>query len=365
MPKTTDDRILAALEAIEEAAGPQARQWVEARLPANTAAWSDHLSLGNRGPFKRAAETRRRNLVRGVLLAYLAADISVLRLEFTKEALNKEDVAELTTRLKKFLPSTQIVGNFSARQSWDPGQFTNPTNHNSAGPFMYIITGVVKAPVKIAARGFMAGPDEAADFAKSLLRFPPDVLHVTSTGNDKTKKETLHILPAKRYLADPNLLRFDIISTSLIDTTHVATYFPWGFILRVPPANIISALYRDQGVKNRPPNVIHELQTIHKSKGLATPQEVLAATTGANGDVGYNEVVVIGSAPERTQVDVTGIFVKVDPNGNLFIRNRPGENDAYVSDLIPEIQACSRLHNIPIVKIIDPSSKPSTTPWPF
>jgi hypothetical protein len=281
-----------------------------------------------------------------------------------KAALKKEGEADLTMRLKKFLPSTQIVGNFSARTTWDPGRFTNPTMHNT-GVFKYIITGVVKAPVKIAAKGFMASPDEAEAFVASLLKFPPEVLKTTETGKDKTKKETLHILPAKRYLADPSLLRFDIISTSLIEPAHVATYFPWGFILRVPPENIISAQCRDQAVKNRPSNVIAEMERIHREKGLATPDEVLAATTGANGDTGYNEVVVIGCSPEGKKVDVTGIFVKVAPNGNLFIRNRPGEDDAYVADLVDEIKACSRKFNIPIVKVLDASSKASTVAWPF
>jgi hypothetical protein len=235
--------------------------------------------------------------------------------------------------------------------------------HN-AGSFRYIITGVVKAPQKIAARGYMRTQQEADDYAKYLNRFPGTFL-LSETRDVGTEKQvdTLKILPAKRYLSSPDLLRQDVISTTLIDQDHVSTYFPWGFILKVPPENIISASNKDQAVANRPSNVITEMERVNREKGLATPDQVLAGTSGRNGHTGYNEVVVIGKSPEGTQVDVIGIFVKVSPNGNLYIR--PGETQPYVNDLIVDITSCSVANNIPVVKIKDPSGATSTTAWPF
>lgn len=364
MPKTFDDRIQAGLTAIEENAGRPAREWVELRLPPNTDIRMVELQLGNRGPIHFSSETRRRNLVRGVLLAYMATDMSWIRLAMAKEAVKKESEQELVSRLKKFLPSTQIVGNFNARATWGVSNFTDPTNHN-VGNFRYIITGVVKAPVKIGTRGFLASEEDATKFLQAQARFPANVLTITSTGKDKTLKETLNILPAKRYLGDPSLLKYDVISTSLIDQNHVAAYFPWGFILRVPPECIISAQYRDQGVVNRPQNIVTEMERVHREKGLATPGEILAATNGVGGETGYNEVVVLGHSPEGRQVSVVGIFVKVAPNGNLYNRQQDPDNTPYVADLVNDIQTCSRNHGIPVVKIPDAASKASTTAWPF
>lgn len=94
--------------------------------------------------------------------------------------------------------------------------------------------------------------------------------------------------------------------------------------------DIISTDSEDQGLANRPSKVITEMERIHKDKGLATPEEVLAAT-----------------------------------NGNFFIRNRPKEDTPYVDDLIDDIKACRNLYHLPVVKIIDNTSKPSSTAWPF
>ena len=366
MPKNADVRIAEALDAIEENGGRAAREWVYARLPSNAgtlATWSADISLGEGSATQRAAETKRRCLVRGVLLAYMAADISGFRKAMVKDALKKESAADLKNRLLKFLPSTQIVGNFSTRTTWDPGRFTNPTNHND-GTFRYVITGVVKAPVKIACKGFGATDQDTQNFVAYIKKFPPDFLTTDEKGKGNLKKTTLNIKPALRYLSSPDALRYDIISTSVIDQEHKATYFPWGFILRVPPENIISAQFKDQGVANRPTNVITEMERVHRDKGLATPEEVLAATTGRNGETGYNEVVVLGTSPEGKQIDVTGIFVKVTPDNKLYTRNREGEKP-YVAELVEEIKKCSRAHNIPVVKVPDPSGKASTADWPF
>jgi hypothetical protein len=365
--KTGDERIQEALAAIEENAGTAAAHWVDDRLPwsdqVTLEAWSAEISLANWAALPLESEKRRRRLVRGVLLAYKAADVSRFRTATVKEALKKETEGDLKARLLKFLPSTQIAGNFSARTTWDPGRFTDPTNHNTGG-FRYIVTGVVKES-RLASRGYMATQQDTEDFVSYLNKFPPEHLSIQHQGKVGQQKEILHIKSALRYLRSPDLLRYDIISTSLIDQGHVSSYYPWGFILRVPPENIISANRSDQAVTNRPKNVINEMQRVNREKGLSTPEEILAATTGRNGDTGYNEVVVIGRSPEQKQVDVTGIFVKVAPGNNLYIRSRQNDDEPFVHDLIDEIDACSRQHNIPIVNIPDSSSKASTVAWPF
>jgi hypothetical protein len=92
------------------------------------------------------------------------------------------------------------------------------------------------------------------------------------------------------------------------------------------------------------------------------PTDILNATRGQQGNTGYNEVVVLGTAPGSGQIGIAGIFKKVDSKGADFVRplKEGGKADggAYVkADIAKAIAELSVKRNIPIVPIVDTSGE--------
>jgi hypothetical protein len=71
-------------------------------------------------------------------------------------------------------------------------------------------------------------------------------------------------------------------------------------------------------------------------------------------------------------VDVIGIFVKTDPNGNLYVSRNlttgAPDNTAWLTPKsVGLISECARKFNLPIVPLVDSKSVvlATPTPWPF
>lgn len=144
--------------------------------------------------------------------------------------------------------------------------------------------------------------------------------------------------------------------------------------MRVAPECIYITSPSDVSVRNRTNDIVGELQSKHSGAAMTiqTPDQVLAATTGLGGSTGYNEVVVVGTSPEGKQVDVIGIFVKTDPNGNLYVSRNlttgTPDTDAWLTPKsVGLVSECARKFNLPIIPLADSESVVLTTPapWPF
>ena len=367
------DRIAHALAVIELIAGEDERGFVEGKLsPQNRQQFGDDLQIGgNRGGiglFKSKQESHRRDVVRAILLAQMAyGKLQPMNVNAQRTSLLTRNVAYLEGELRRQFPYKPYRGRFAKRIDWDPVHFTNPTKHDE-NHYMYVvhtIMGEASSVAEIMATGTTEG--EIAAYDKLRQRYSG---YATEDAKNPLKKK-LMVRFYEEYLDNPNIVRQNIISSSVISDAKHATYYPFGFIMRVPPECIYITSPTDVGVANRTSNILSELQDKQKKapSTIYSPQDILARTTAVNNDTGYNEIVVVGTAPEGKQVDVIGLFVKTDGKGNIYMRNGQVSKDVdkpYVNEDIQEmILACAKKNKIPIVPIPDTSSRPSKVAWPF
>jgi len=367
-----NDRINNALDIIRAIAGEDERLFVESKLnQQNRQQFGDDLHIGgNRGGFifKSNDETHRRNIVRAIVLTQLAT--GKLNNQGTQAQLTNLltlNTGRLEKELLSLFPFKPFRGRFAKRQDWNPALFTDPKNHNP-GNYMYLVHTIMGDSSKVA-EVMTVNPAQGELEKFELLRKKYESFAVVDTKNPI--KTHLKVRFYEQYLDDPNIIKSNIISSTVISNLKHATYYPFGFIMRVPPECIYITSPRDVGVANRTNNIINELKDKQRlaEDTIKSPQEILALTNQANNDNGYNEIVVIGTSPEGKQVEVNGIFVKTDGKGNIYMRNGAISKDVgepYVNKAIQEmIIKSSKRHNIPIIPIPDTSGLTSTTPWPF
>lgn len=366
-----NDRIAAALTVIEALAGKEERSSVEKDLRTKNASQIDgSLSIGGfRGPFKSEPETFRRSLVRAVLLVRLArGSIQTAAAAQNITALMTRPTSALQRELLNLFPFKAYRGNFENRKAWAPMHFTEPSKHSDSS-YKYLVHTLMQAPSKVAEYN-LGDATELENFNKLRNKY----LAYAQVSKKNPIKPNLLVDFMAQYLADPHIIRQNIISSSVISDAKHATYYPVGFIMRVPPECIYITSSSDVSVRNRTNDIVGELQSKHSGTAMTiqTPDEVLAATTGVGGSTGYNEIVVVGTSPEGKQVDVIGIFVKTDPNGNLYVSRNlttgAPDNTAWLTPKsVGLISECARKFNLPIVPLVDSKSVvlATPTPWPF
>jgi hypothetical protein len=359
-----NDRIAAALTVIEHIAGEDDRRSVEANLRAKNPNQIDgHLSIGGfRGWNKSEPETFRRSLVRAVVLVKLArnAVLAAAAAQNINTLMNKSTAA-LQRELLSLFPFKPYRGDFENRKHWAPNNFTDPTKH-TPDKYMYLVHGLAQHPHTLAAYNF-GNTTELENFNKLRQKYLPHAKVIKS----KTGEE-LEVSFIAQNLDDPHIIRQNIISSTVISHTKVATYWHAGFIMRVPPECIYITSPCDLGLKNRTDDIMAELQDKHAAtdRTILTPKDLLAQTTKTCGNEGYNEVVVVGTAPEGKQVEVIGLFVKTDLNGNLYVPKN--KNAPWLTpESVKLFYACASKFNLPIVPIPDAKSVVllTPTPWPF
>lgn len=381
MPNGTK-RIDAGLDVIENLMGLKGRDMVELKMRAlPNAHVNDALHIGGfRGGlslFKSDGETHKRALVRAVTLAQLAfGKMQPLQASTVIDYYMKKSATELERMLREAFPFKAHQGDFARRADWAPELFTTPALH-SEDRFRYIVHSIMGAASTMI-DWYSNDKDKAERVehyqnAQQLLQknlaYGKLQARTLAKGDNPLVKYNLQVEFFREYLDNPNIVRRNIISSSVISEAKRATYYPFGFIMRVPAECVYITHHADVAVKNRTSNINFEFQDKHKG-ALRSPSDILAATTGVNSDLGYNEIVVVGSAPTGHQVTVNGIFVKTDAKGNLYRRPNNAAHSAdaapYVTPALVElIAAAARKHNLPIVPIVDTSSEPSHTPWPF
>lgn len=145
-------------------------------------------------------------------------------------------------------------------------------------------------------------------------------------------------------------------STSIIDEKHRGTYTPYGFILKVPAANVAAASTKDLAIANQSSDIEGETESKHAEHGLPSPGKILGGTTSKykTGSLPYNEVVVRGRTGAGI-VKVTGIFVKTQSGERMkpYITGTDKKaKDAYIDDALMDLlkKTAAEL-DVPIVYI--------------
>lgn len=131
-----------------------------------------------------------------------------------------------------------------------------------------------------------------------------------------------------------------IISTSLIDQEHRETWTNGGFILKVPSDNILKAAPQDIGTAFfKGDDLVTDLYKERDSFGLQTPDYIIQGTFPCK----YNEIVLTGTGRSGKQLEISGIFIKVDSRGN------PSN-----LELAKELEGIAHKKNLPIIRITNP-----------
>jgi hypothetical protein len=330
--KTNDERLDGVVEFVSTYF-PNALPLVQQRIDSlgtQRTAIASALSLGSRSGGNSAAETERRNGIRAVLFLLFTDGKQPVALANTFVAkYSAMTLQQLQNEIKGRLP---VLDSSPIRDSWDPRHFTQvlprPLLQNTPNRFRYLVFGMMN----------------------------------TYTGRG-VSYETI--------LANPQMLKSFMLSTSIIDETHIPTYYPYGLILRAPKENIASTSRKDQGFKNYkmddPANpmspivkndMLDEVRRVAGQHQLRTPDAILQETK-ANGDTGYNEIVVLGTGPTNTEIQIQGFFMKVDSGYERYVRpdnslmGRKNESAFVTDDILAKMKATG----LPIVRIVDTSGK--------
>ncbi|NUP09481.1 MAG: hypothetical protein HOW73_25790 [Polyangiaceae bacterium] len=364
--KTAEGRLRATLDAVEALADKETADRLAAALPADgnaRAQTSRAISLGFSGSSRDDDVKARRHAIRGILLVAAQQGKTTSELRTMRRDLERKHDAALLHELHKALGyhGDQLAGDFSKRTEWHPDNFTKPEEHD-AGRFQYIVTAIkgISTPIADLNLGDI-GTSKEQDYENTVQEFrdrfdaldPTIVDEQTRDWGEGRLTKKLRVNFYKAAFRNPDFVKDNLNSTSVIDEKHRATFTPYGFILSASEGDIGSAATKDQGLSNRPDNVRDELQRVlaaNTDYTLLSPTDVLAGTSGTSGGHGYNEIVVVGS----DNVAVTAVFVKVDRSGNIY---RNGDDN----DLTEEIAALILDTGLPIVAIIDDSGKGSDT----
>ncbi len=359
MPTSTEK----ALEGIQLAEGRSAdyveklRQCTALKRQQIDAALS--LSAHGKGVRHRDEKTLRRKYIRGILLVKIldkglaVTDVGV----HITPRINRPS-NELKRELKNLLP---LAIDLAKRDSWAPRNFTDPANHDPRN-YQYIIHGLQGNSVKIY--------QDASTLATVFARLQADyagvqVPHGGRMVNAIGADGSIRFLPYREYLRNPNLLRTDVISCSVISDQVPDTYTDFGLILKVPKECVMLTGNRDLNIKNRATDMLDEFAsygTDPRSRDMLTPAEILqlcinriaAVTARDEMNRQYNEIVCVGRSPEGKMVETTGIWVKVNEDGDYYSHYHAGSaySTVITDDIDREITNASRAHGIPIIRIL-------------
>jgi len=103
-----------------------------------------------------------------------------------------------------------------------------------------------------------------------------------------------------------------VISASLIDQNHKATWGSSGFLLTITPSNVVATHTHDAGTDTymgqiAPSTAQMEKERLFEKYGIGSPQNLLNNSSTQF----YNEVVLQGTGDDGQKIQITGIFIKV------------------------------------------------------
>jgi hypothetical protein len=267
------------------------------------------------------------------------------------EAMVRQQLLDLVTA-RATLEALAAAQRNAERLAWDPATaFTNPSAHNPEN-FCYL----VHAMRPTAALG-KPSPETKPMHDYNLQHLGPYI--------DPQPDRNLTLRSAELYLTNPEMIKAEMLSCSLISNRHKKLYgnFSFGLILRVPSENICMAAPRDLAVGNSQARAavlamqetpLHRVMVVDDflesllglyRQPLASPAQILARTAAA----GHNEIVVLGFSGANT-VGIAAIFIKVTSR-NMLWRTFVAEDERY--GLRQHILRCAGRLNVPIVPIQD------------
>ena len=136
-----------------------------------------------------------------------------------------------------------------------------------------------------------------------------------------------------------------IVSASVIDQNHTATFGECGLILKTPPENVLAAFSEDTGTKFVDPDKVIE----SSKRNLCTVDELMKATKPDQ----YNEVQILGNT-RQGKMEIIGFWIKVDEEG-----------EPLDSETAQKVSNLAKWDKMPLVRITEKKTKidyPDTKP---
>lgn len=173
---------------------------------------------------------------------------------------------------------------------------------------------------------------------------------------------------------DGTIAGWDAISTSVIDQSNSIIYGYFGFVLSVPPENVLIAGSSDQDLLNhlgtsmtRNPDHEANLPLLVKSGLLSQHLNDLFAAQGRlkspteciqqNRNGRWNEVIVAGRSPNSGRpTRVSALFYRVASNHQYYIA-RTSTKSPITKQIEEWVEACSDWNDLPIIHIPDSSGR--------
>jgi hypothetical protein len=200
-------------------------------------------------------------------------------------------------------------------------------------------------------------------------------------GQIDTVGKKWQLLSARLFMTNPDNMKTEVLSCSIITNAHVKTYgnCSFGFVLSVPPMNVCAASSRDlaaSGIQGQSradkleeettvmgrmlqvDNFICGLVDAYYLPDIPSPMEVVGETPLES----HNEVLVLGSVSGQV-AKPTAIFVKVT-NTRMMWQTFLDDDKQYALGAL--MMQCSRRRGIPIIEIPDNRGRASTmdfTTW--
>ena len=209
---------------------------------------------------------------------------------------------DLSTSMKDQLRIFPEVAEEQARVSWQT-DLTDPGKHNPQD-FRYVVHGL-------------------QDPGGRALQFH----HLTGRPEAFDRTQAIDLLRQPERIADKK-----VISASVVDAQHRATWGAVGYILDVPFENVVAAFRRDAGT----PFIAPE-RALSERTGAPAIREILKETHPHS----HNEVVLRGST-EEGRVSVAGVWAKVFDDGE------PLNEQMY-----QEIRSKASLVGFPFIELIE------------
>ena len=198
----------------------------------------------------------------------------------------------LTVARKRSVNALETLSRLTAPQPW--GGVTDPRHHDPQS-FRYLVHALApfsKLPSQKAIRNEMA--NERLEY---LLDRDPNLLKEFESSSKNYGDYEI----SNELFRMPNRINEALsFSTSLIDQNHTETWGDFGYILNVPPENILKAVPRDAGTTNRSFAVHLALQ--NKSQ-IPSPERILSESES------HNEIWVISSLNQKS-ISIGGVFYK-------------------------------------------------------
>ena len=192
--------------------------------------------------------------------------------------------------------------NSASSKDWDPASLTNPKNYHQKsrenGTFSFIVLAVSDEKL------------EETRHAKGeqIARANNQIIEV---------KKYIDLIKTPEKIADK-----PVISASLINQDYAQTWGDCGYILFVPPQNIVATSPSDMGITPimLPGTPLKQVKIglgqAQKKYGILPPSVLISKSISNR----YNEIAIVGRTDAGSEVKIQGVFLKVDQKtGKEFV----------------------------------------------